>query len=85
LLRFRGGGGVDLVLINKAWQAQKMSFQTQPSISSFFRQLSPQEREARSVATDQKTRAQATDRCSECCTCVLATSKQKKMEIGLDL
>jgi hypothetical protein len=49
--------GVDLVLINKAWQAHKMSFQSQPSISSFFRQLTPQEKEARSTAADQKARA----------------------------
>jgi hypothetical protein len=48
----------NLVLINKAWQAHKMSFQSQPSISSFFRQLTPQEREARSVAADQKARAE---------------------------
>jgi hypothetical protein len=35
-----------------------MSFQSQPSISSFFRQLTPQEREARSATTDQKARAE---------------------------
>jgi hypothetical protein len=34
-----------------------MFFQSQPSISSFFRQLTPQEREARSAAADQKARA----------------------------
>jgi len=31
-----------------------MSFQSQPSISSFFRQLTPQEREARSAIADHK-------------------------------
>jgi len=35
-----------------------MSFQSQPSISSFFRQLTPQEREARFAAADQKARAE---------------------------
>jgi hypothetical protein len=35
-----------------------MSFQSQPSISSFFRQLTPQEREARSATADQKARAE---------------------------
>jgi len=35
-----------------------MSFQSQPSISSFFRQLTPQEREARSAAADWKARAE---------------------------
>ncbi len=35
-----------------------MSFQSQPSISSFFRQLTPQEKEARSVAADQKARVE---------------------------
>jgi hypothetical protein len=30
-------------MIRKAWQAHKMSFQSQPSINSFFRQLTPQE------------------------------------------
>jgi hypothetical protein len=45
-------------LINKAWQAHKMSFQSQPNISSFFRQLTPQEREAKSAAADQKARAE---------------------------
>ncbi len=56
LLRFPRG--INLVLISKAWQAHKMSFQSQPSINSFFRQLIPQEREARSVAADQKARAE---------------------------
>jgi len=35
-----------------------MSLQSQPSISSFFRQLTPQEKEARSAAADQKVRAE---------------------------
>jgi hypothetical protein len=35
-----------------------MSFQSQPNISSFFRQLTPQEREAKSAAADQKARAE---------------------------
>ncbi len=35
-----------------------MSFQSQPSISSFFKQLTPQEREARSAAADQKARVE---------------------------
>jgi hypothetical protein len=39
-----------------------MSFQSQPIISNFFRQLTPQEREAkreaRSIAADQKARAE---------------------------
>ncbi|CAK9258405.1 unnamed protein product [Sphagnum jensenii] len=34
-----------------------MSFQSQPNISSFFKQLTPQEREARFAAADQKVRA----------------------------
>ncbi len=58
LFCFVSGGGVDLVLISKAWQAHKMSFQSQPIISSFFRQLTPQEREAGSATADQKARAE---------------------------
>jgi hypothetical protein len=52
-----GGGGRPYTC-----QAHKMSFQSQPIISNFFRQLTPQEREAkreaRSIAADQKARAE---------------------------
>jgi hypothetical protein len=69
-----------------------MSFQSQPNISSFFRQLTPQEREARSAAANQKAREEGFAKRPLVAPILAALApapacniKIKKMEIGLDL